>query len=145
MNYFLLVATVSLIVQLAVLAMLLAGYRLRKQEKFRMHAFVMLAALATHLAIVFYIMVPSFVVALIPISLEKPTSILGILSPIHAALGSAAAILGVWIMGIWRLRKTTEYCVPKRKVMRATYIVWVVSLGLGIVLYFVLNWTFLFG
>jgi hypothetical protein len=145
MNYYLFVATVSLFAQLVVFALLLAGYELKRKMKFRMHGLVMLIALAAHIAIIFAIMVPSFVVALIPITIHNPGSPIGILSPIHAATGTVASVLGVWIMGSWRLRQSTEYCMPKRKLMRATFIVWLTTLTLGILLYFVLNWQFLFG
>ena len=144
-DYYLFVASVSLFIQLAVLALLLAGYELKRKMRFRPHGLVMLIALAAHITTIFAIMVPSFVVALVPKTLQNPASSIGVLSPIHALTGTIAAILGVWIMGSWRLRRSTEYCMPKRKLMRGTFIVWLVSLSLGVLLYFVLNWELLFG
>jgi hypothetical protein len=134
-----------LVIQLVVLALLLVGYELKLKMRFRLHGFFMLIALIAHITIILAIMVPSFVIALVPITFQNPASILGILSPIHAATGTIAAILGVWIVGSWRLRRSTEYCMPKRKLMRATFIVWLITLTLGVLLYFVLNWQFLFG
>ena len=87
------------------------------------------------------IMVPSF----IAIILEKPAISIGLLAPFHAVAGTATAILGVWIVGGWRLRQSTKFCAPKRKFMRATFILWLVTLSLGVIFYFVLNWSFLFG
>ncbi len=145
MNYYLLIATVSLVIQLAVLTLLLAGFELKRKMKFRPHGLVMLFALAVHLTIILAIMVPSFVIALVPITLQNPVSIIGVLAPIHAAAGTVAAVLGVWIVSAWRLRKSTDYCMPKKKVMLVTFIVWLISLSLGVLLYFVLNWQFLFG
>ena len=104
----------------------------------------MFAALVVHLTIILYVMVPAFVEALVPITIEKPTSAVGLLSPIHAAMGSVAAGLAVWIMGAWRFRRSTQFCAPKKRVMYATLVVWLVSLALGILLYFVLNWQVLF-
>ena len=118
---------------------------MKRRMKFRLHGLVMLVALSAHITVILAIMVPSFVIALVPITLENPTSVIGVLAPIHAAAGSIVAVLGVWVVGSWRLRRSLEYCAPKRKVMRATFIVWLVSLSLGVLFYLVLNWTFLFG
>ena len=145
MNYYLFVATVSLVFQLAVLGLLLTGFELKRKTRFRHHGLVMLVALVAHLTVILAVMVPSFVLALVPITLENPTSVIGVLAPIHAAAGSIAAVLGVWVVGSWRLRRSLEFCAPKRKVMRATFIMWLVSLSLGVLFYLVLNWTFLFG
>jgi len=49
--------------------------------------------------------------------------------------------LDCWWMG---LRQSTKFCAPKRKFMRATFILWLVTLSLGVIFYFVLNWSFLF-
>jgi hypothetical protein len=139
------VATVSLELQIAIFALLWLGFELKRRAMFRLHGFVMLAALAVHLAIIFAIMVPAFVEALIPITIKNPTSLIGLLSPLHAATGSVAAALGVWVICAWRFRRSTQYCAPKKRVMYATFFVWLVSLALGVLLYFVLNWKVLFG
>jgi uncharacterized membrane protein len=145
MNYYLLVATVSLVLQLTILALILGGFELKRRKNFRLHGLVMLVALAAHITGIIAIMLPSFVVALIPITLENPTSTIGLLSPVHVATGTIAAVLGVWIMATWRLRQSTEYCMPKKKYMRAAFIAWLVTISLGILLYLALNWQFLFG
>jgi uncharacterized membrane protein YozB (DUF420 family) len=77
--------------------------------------------------------------------LEKPTSLIGLFSPFHAAAGTITAILGVWIVGGWRLRQSLKFCAPKKKFMRATFILWLITLSLGVILYLVFNWSFLFG
>jgi uncharacterized membrane protein YozB (DUF420 family) len=89
-------------------------------------------------------MVPSFVEALIPITLKNPTDLIALISTVHVAFGIAATILGVWILGTWRLRQSMKFCTPKKKAMRYTFIVWLVSAVLGILFYFVLNWNALF-
>jgi len=144
MNYFLFVATLSLILQLAILALLLGGFWAKRKEKFRLHGFAMLAALATHLTIILVVMVPSFVYGLAPIIRSNPTGMVGVLSPIHAATGAVTAGLGIWVVSTWRLRKSTAFCSPKRKIMRYIFVAWLTSLVLGILLYFALNWNQLF-
>jgi uncharacterized membrane protein YozB (DUF420 family) len=141
MNFYWFIATVSLAFQLGVLALLVVGFRFKQRLNFRLHGFCMLSAVTLHLIIIGAIMVPSFVA----IILEKPLITIGLFAPFHAAAGTATAILGVWIVGGWRLRQSTKFCAPKRKFMRATFILWLVTLSLGVIFYFILNWPFLFG
>jgi uncharacterized membrane protein YozB (DUF420 family) len=141
MNFYLFIGTVTLAFQLVVLALLLVGFGFKRRLRFRLHGFFMLSAVGLHLITIGVIMVPSFVA----IILEKPDISIGLFAPFHAALGTATAILGVWIVGGWRLRASTKFCAPKRKFMRATFILWLVTLSLGVLFYFVLNWSFLFG
>jgi hypothetical protein len=144
-NYYLFVATVSLVFQIAVLVMLIVGFELKRKFKFRQHAFIILFALILHIAALSVIMVPAYVLALIPITLKTPLSEWALLSSVHAAAGTVTVIMGLWIMATWRFRKSTEFCLPKKRVMRATFAVWVASLGLGVLLYLALNWSLLFG
>jgi uncharacterized membrane protein YozB (DUF420 family) len=145
MNYYLFIGTVSLALQLAVLALLIIGFEFKRQQRFRTHGFIMLAALAVHLTVIGVVMVPSFVAGLVPKILEKPTSVAALLSAFHAAAGTVTVILSFWIIGGWRMRQSTNFCAPKRKFMRTTFILWLVTLSLGVMLYFVLNWSVLFG
>jgi len=141
MNFYLFISTVSLTFQLGVLALILIGFGFKQRLRFRLHGFFMLTAVALHLIIIGIIMLPSFVA----IIFEKHALSIGLLAPFHAATGMATAILGVWIVGGWRLRQSIKFCAPKRKFMLATFILWLVTLSLGIIFYFVLNWSFLFG
>jgi len=142
MNFYLFVATVSLAFQLGVLALLVVGFGFKKRLRFRLHGIFMLAAVALHLIIIGIVMLPSFVAITI---LEKPPVLIGLFAPFHAAAGTVTAILGVWIVGSWRLRQSTKFCAPKRKFMRATFILWLVTLFLGVIFYLILNWSLLFG
>lgn len=141
MNFYLFVASVSLAFQLGVLALLIVGFGFKQRLKFRLHGIVMLTAVTVHLLIIGVIMLPSFVA----IILEKPAILIGLFAPFHAVAGTATAILGVWIVGGWRLRQSTKFCAPKRRFMRATFVLWIVTLSLGVIFYFILNWSFLFG
>ena len=141
MDFYLLLGTVSLTFQLMVLALLTFSFRLKQHLKFRMHGITMMAALSVHLTTVVVIMVPSLVVGLAPKIAEKPASAVGLLSPLHAAAGAATAVLALWIVGSWRLRQSTKFCAPKKKFMRFTFILWLISVSLGVALYFVLYWS----
>ncbi len=142
MNFYLLVATVSLVFQLGVLALLLIGFGFKQRLRFRLHGLFMFAAVALHLIIIGVVMVPSFVAITF---FEKPAISISLFAPFHAAAGTATAILAVWIVGSWRLRQSTKFCAPKRKFMRATFILWLVTLSLGVIFYLILSWSLLFG
>ncbi len=143
-NYFLFVATLSLVLQLVVLALIIIAYELRRRFKFRLHGFCMFFAFAIHLAVIGAIMIPSYVEALIPITLSKPQSEISLLSLAHVPVGTAAIVLAAWIMATWRFRGQTEYCRSKKPTMRVTFVLWLIALGIGVVFYFVLNWSLLF-
>jgi hypothetical protein len=101
----------------------------------------MLSAVIFHLTAIFAITVPSF----ITITIEKPTILITAFATFHATSGIITAILGVSIVGGWRLRRSTQFCAPKKKFMLETLILWLATLTLGIIFYFILNWTFIFG
>jgi hypothetical protein len=145
MDFYLFVATASLILQIAVLAFLTIGYEYKRKFKFRQHGITMLTAFLLHLAAILTIMIPSFVLALVPITIQKPGGVTSILSSAHAIAGSIAIILAGWIVGSWRLRPSNQYCAPKKKAMRKTLLIWLLTLAIGIMLYFDLNWALLFG
>ena len=145
MNFYLFLGTVSLAFQLVILALLITGFGFKRHLRFRTHGFTMLTALGIHIITIGVVMLPSFVIGLVPKISEKPTSLVALSSILMAATGTATVILAIWIVGGWRLRQSTKFCAPKKKLMRTTLILWLVSLSLGIILYFALNWSLLFG
>ena len=131
-----LIITASLAVQIIVLSLLIYGYFLKRKLKFRQHGTVMAAAVVLHLTIVFYVMVPSFVLAVIPdYSVPAPLSIVSIVGVIHAILVATALSLGFWLVGSWRFRRNLQGCFNKKKIMLKTIVNWAVALVLGIILY----------
>ena len=145
MNFYFLIGTVSLVIQLAILGLLIVGVRLKQQLSFRKHGFTMLSALAVHIVTIAGIMLPSFLAGLIPIISKNPESLSSLSSIFMAATGAATVVLGIWIVGGWRLRQSTKFCAPKKKFMFATIILWLISLFMGILLYLSLNWSILSG
>jgi hypothetical protein len=65
-NPFALIATTSLTIEIIVLSLLLYGYMLKRQLKFRRHGITMAVAVVLHLIMIFAIMIPSFVLAVFP-------------------------------------------------------------------------------
>src|SRR3972149_583128 len=60
MDYYQIVATVSLGVQIAVLFLLIGGFSLKRMKKFRQHGITMLSAVVLHAVLVLTWMIPSF-------------------------------------------------------------------------------------
>jgi hypothetical protein len=91
-----LIITASLAVQIVVLLLLIYGYLLKRKLKFRQHGIVMAVAVVLHLTMVFYVMLPSFVLAVIPdYTVPAPFSLVSIAGVIHGVLGATALLLGV--------------------------------------------------
>jgi hypothetical protein len=120
--------TTSLIIQIIVLFLLIYGYFLKRKLKFRQHGITMATAFILHLSLVFYVMIPSFVLAA-PLAL---TSVVGL---IHGILGTITLSLGVYLVGLWRFSKNIQGCINRKKYMLKTLTIWVTTLVFGITLY----------
>jgi uncharacterized membrane protein YozB (DUF420 family) len=136
MNIFLLFATLSLLIQVIVLILLITSYTFKRKQKFRHHGILMLSAVILHASMILTIMVPSFsVIAFTPTGPPIATVLTAI---VHATFGTTTLVLGAWIVGSWRLRTSLQFCSPKKKFMRATFILWLTAISIGIILYFAL-------
>lgn len=145
MDYYTFVATVSLVFQVGVFGLLLGSLVLKARKNMWLHGVTMLVGLLLHFISIGAIMVPSFVLGIIPFAASSPTDATVLLSFVHAVTGIIAPISAVWIIASWRLRKSLEYCAPKKKLMKATLGMWLVALLSGVALYLSFYWTTLFG
>ena len=143
-NPFALTMTASLIIQIIVLFLLIYGYHLKRKLKFRQHGITMTTAVVLHLTMVFYIMIPSLVRAVIPdYIVPAPLAIVSVVGIIHGILGTITLSLGVWIVASWRFRKNIQGCINRKKTMLKTLTVWVATLIFGITLYAIFIGPFL--
>jgi uncharacterized membrane protein YozB (DUF420 family) len=135
MDYYQLVATISLAVQIVVLVLLLGGYSLKSMKKFRQHGITMLTAIVLHTVMILAWMMPSFrgfFSSFGPINLADMIMVTIL---IHAFMGIAADLLGIWLVASWRLRAGMKTCFAKKSSMRVTITLWLIALVLGIILY----------
>jgi hypothetical protein len=138
MDYYQLVATISLAVQIVVLVLLLGSYSLKRMKRYRQHGITMLTAVILHIIVILTVMLPSLVLGVIPLILANTSLVVTIVAPIHGIMGIIVAVLGVWIVASWRLRASLDYCgfnVLKKKLMLLTLTLWLIVLFLGILLY----------
>ncbi len=142
-NPFALIATTSLTIQIIVLFLLLYGYLLKRQLKFRQHGIAMSAAVVLHLVVVFAIMIPSFVLAVFPdFIVPNVSGIISVVTLVHVVAGALAVSLGVWLVASWRFHDL-KGCFKKKRFMLLTITVWLVSLSFGIALYTIFYWAIL--
>jgi hypothetical protein len=128
--------TASLVVQILVLFLLAYGFILKKKFRYLQHGLVMAAAVVVHLLMVFFLMIPSFVLAVIPYYIvASPLELTSIVGLIHGILGSVAIALGVWLVVVWRFKRDFNGCFARKKMMTPTLSVWVAALVFGIALY----------
>jgi len=133
MDYYQIAATISLIFQIVVLVLLFAGMGLKGRKKFRQHGIVMLTAVVLHTIIILAWMVPSFSLSFA--GSINFADIIVVIILVHAFMGIAADLLGIWLVASWRLRADMKTCFAKKSLMRVTVTLWLIALFLGIVLY----------
>jgi uncharacterized membrane protein YozB (DUF420 family) len=133
MDYYQIAATISLIFQIVVLILLFAGVGLKGRKKFRQHGIVMLTAVVLHTIIILAWMVPSFTLSFSDSINLADVIVVTIL--VHALMGIAADLLGIWLVASWRLHADMKTCFAKKSFMRVTMALWLIALFLGIVLY----------
>ena len=136
-------ATVSLVLQIVILVLLFGSVGLKGRKKLRQHGMTMFLAVVLHTTAILLVMIPSFVNGFIPYFSTNISDVVSIIAIVHGAAGILAEVLGVWIVTSWRLRKSLQYCAPRKKLMRFTLILWLIALFLGVLLYIVLYLTIL--
>ena len=125
------IATISFFLQIVIPVLLLVSLGLKWKKRFREHGVTMLIAVVLHSISIFSVMVPFFGV----ITLGDFSPVVSAITFFHGIAGIIAEVLGVWIIVSWRLRKSLQYCFPKKKLMLITLISWQIALFLGILIY----------
>ena len=143
-NPFAIGATLSLAIQYIILLLLIRGYMLKKQFKFRQHGLTMATAVFLHLIVIFSLMVPAFGAILPQFVIPKVTGLVSVASLIHVAAGATAASLGVWLVVSWRFGNV-QSCFKRKRFMLWTLTIWSAAITFGTVLYFILYWSTLTG
>ncbi len=144
-NPYFVIPTIALLIQIVVLVMLIYGYYLFKRLIFQRHGKIMAWAVVLHLTVIFAIMIPSLVLAVLPgYLIQNVYGIVSIITLIHLPLGITAVSLGAWFVIAWHYQGL-KGCFNRKRLMLATMVTWLFSLFFGIVLYFIFYWSLLFG
>lgn len=128
------ISTTSLIVELVAFGLLFLGYSQKRRRRYRQHGIAMIIAVALHLIVILSWMILSFVTFLraAPLNLGNALQVSAL---VHVALGAVAVMMGVWLVGSWRLQVDIQKCFARKRLMLATIIVWSGAMLLGILLY----------
>jgi len=127
-------AQYNLYLQIVFLAVVFVSLVFKKQKNFRLHGITMLVALVLHIISVLVVMIPSYL-SLLPQVSQSIMSAPVVTILVHGVIGSLTVALAIWIVASWRLRQSLKYCMPKKKAMRVTLILWVITIILAILLY----------
>jgi uncharacterized membrane protein YozB (DUF420 family) len=136
MDFYLLISTITLVIQLIIFVLLIVGFGFKRQKRYRQHGLIMVSAVILHLISVLAIMVPS--IAVIAFTQTGLPETVVALSGVHAVFGVTALALGIWISISWRFRQSIQYCAPKKRFMLITFTVWTIAILIGTALYFIL-------
>jgi uncharacterized membrane protein YozB (DUF420 family) len=125
---------VNLGLQVVILVLLLSSYLLKRRRRFFLHGSLMLTAVVLNAVGLLLVMGPSLLS--LSVDLFAGLSLVAsVVVLIHAVLGSVVLILGIWIVGSWRLRSNVQPCVRKKHVMLVTMVLWITALLLGVYVY----------
>jgi uncharacterized membrane protein YozB (DUF420 family) len=125
---------VNLGLQVVVLVLLLSSYLLKRRGRFFLHGSLMLTAVVLN-AVGLLLVMGSSLLSLSADSFAGLSLVASVVVLIHAVLGSIVLILGIWIVGSWRLRSNVQPCVRKKRVMLVTIALWIIVLSLGVCVY----------
>jgi uncharacterized membrane protein YozB (DUF420 family) len=128
-------STVSLLIQIVVLALLICAIILKRQKKFRQHGIIMLSAVVLHIISILAVMIPSFAVFFGGSGLVDYTDVYVIFTLVHVATGVTTALLGVWLVSSWHLQVNMQTCFERKRFMDVTLVLWSSAIIIGIVLF----------
>ncbi len=138
MDFYAIIALTSGVLQMIMIFVLFYGLILKRKKKFKEHGIIMSVAAFAHLGLVLAIMIPSFVLAVVPYYIiALPFEFVSIVGLIHGVLGILVVALGLWLVLAWRLSKDVSGCFKRKKVMMPTFVLWVATLVLGLVLFWI--------
>lgn len=136
MDVYTLIATASLALQIIVFILLVVGFYYKRRQKFRLHGLVMASAVGLHLITILAVMIPSFVLAIVPeYIVPEPLMLVSLAGLFHGVLGLAAVGLGIFLVAAWGFKKNVQGCFARKRIMDLTITLWFVALILGFVIY----------
>ena len=130
----LIIATLSLFIELVVLGLLTFGYYAKRSKNYRRHGIIMTTAVMLHLVTILSWMIWSLS-NFLSAGFVDFGSFLVLAAFGHVVLGTIAVSLGVWLVAAWHLQTDVQKCFPRKRFMIVTITAWVAAIMLGIILY----------
>ena len=129
-----LVTDVNLAIQILVFILLLVAIAYKSRGRYKLHGAVMGVATVLHLITFFAVMAPSFMVGFEFLTTEL--SQVGVVTLWVHVIGAVSLILSVFLVAAW-VPKASNIgpCFKRKRLMDATFSLWVISLVFGIATY----------
>lgn len=132
-----LLSQANLVLEIIILIVLFVAFALKRKGKFRKHGGMMLVGVVLNILSFVLVMGPAFF-SFGQNGLFDHPGRLYFVTLVHAGLGGIALVLGVLLVASWHLQASTQNCMRRKKIMRLTFVLWVLALILGILLYMLL-------
>jgi hypothetical protein len=116
-----------------IIALFVARFKFARNKRFRAHGYTVTAAVGLHVLTVL-VMILSLAASLDKLS-QDFFSLASIITWIHAPLGLAVLILGVYLVSVWRFQSPDATCYKRARLMRPLWLLWIFNLVLGLLLY----------
>lgn len=128
-------ADANLVFQIVIFLVLAVGLSIAKAKRsFQKHGLIMGVAVGLHTISILIVMVPSLMASRGLFADLFDSLALVVLS--HAILGSLVEVLGIYLVGTWAAnRKNVQACYKRKTAMRATVMLWLVELIIGVYAY----------
>jgi len=128
----------NLVFQIVIFLVLAVGFLIAKAKRsFQNHGLIMGVAVGLHTVSILIVMVPSLAASRGLLADLYAGLSLAVLS--HAILGSLVEVLGIYLVGTWAAnRKNVQACYKRKTAMRATVMLWLVELIIGVYTYILL-------
>lgn len=128
-------ADFTLLLQIVILFVLLLGYKLKMDKRFRRHGITMSLGVVLHVISILLVMIPSLI-SFSDLLITEISTIPVLVTWIHALIGLLAVIVGLFLIVEWRFRYPPKMtCAKRRPFMKPLFIMWTIALLLGIVVY----------
>jgi hypothetical protein len=124
------IAQMDLVLHIVTLIMLFVSLGLKFMKRMFLHGATMLIALVLHTISFVTVMWPSF-----RLFYPYVYNTFSFITVTHAALGTVTLILAIWLIASWHFQRSFKSCTRWKKVMLLVFIMWIIALFLGILLY----------
>lgn len=125
---------ITLLTQIALLALLILGFREVKKKRLMKHGYIMSGAIILHSITIVLIMIPSFILHFQ--LLIEDFSLGVIITWIHVLLGIGTLVLGGYLMSAWQFRQSFLIaCRRRRQLMIPLFVSWFFTLIFGVAFY----------
>ena len=125
-----------MVLQIAVLIILMGSLFLKMKKKLQQHGLTMLIAVLLHTISILAVMIPTFISGFAVAGAIDFGNINVLIAFLHATTGIIAELLGIVLIIVWRFQSSLHSCSKKKTTMRFTLVIWLISLVLGIALFF---------